>query len=116
MVLLGANGEVTQAEVISGNPLLREAALHDVKSWRFSTADMNESTKYETEFVYRLDVQQKNGEPKLTVSVVDFRRVEVTTELYVHISNSCWYIAISPVIRLLVVWADTNNYRIYPVC
>lgn len=81
--VLDANGVVTQTGVIQGHPLLREAAVSTVKSWTFRPGALRPRVRNETEFVYVLNVQPKAGEPKLTVSIADYRRVEVTSELYV---------------------------------
>jgi TonB family protein len=81
--VLNRKGEVTDATVISGNPLLREAALSAVKSWRFPPEALRSNVHFETEFIYVLNVQPKEGEPTLKVSMTDFRRVEVVSELYV---------------------------------
>jgi TonB family protein len=78
------NGEVTQTGVVSGNPLLRESAMSAVKSWKFLPNALRPDVRCETEFVYALNVQSKEGEPKLTVSMADYRRVEVVSELYVQ--------------------------------
>jgi TonB family protein len=80
---LNDNGGVTQVGIASGNPLLRDAAVEAVKSWRFQPNTLPPSVRLETEFVYVLNVQAKEGEPKLTVSMTDFRHVEVVSELYV---------------------------------
>jgi hypothetical protein len=36
-----------------------------VKSWRFLANSMEPNVRYETEFVYTLEVQRKNGQPVL---------------------------------------------------
>lgn len=80
---LDSSGDVTQTEVISGHPVLREAALACVQSWKFDPHSITSTGKrYETEFVYTLGVQEKEGHPKLTISLADFRHVEVISELY----------------------------------
>jgi TonB family protein len=80
---LNGNGEVAQTKIISGNRLLSEAAVSTVKSWKFRPESIRPDLRYETEFVYVLSGQSKEGEPKLTVSMTDLRRVEVVSELYV---------------------------------
>jgi TonB family protein len=82
--VLDGSGVVTQAQSLSGNPMLRDAAVSAVKSWKFLTNSMQANVRYGTEFVYLLNVQSKNGEPKLTVSMTDFRRVEIVSERYVE--------------------------------
>jgi TonB family protein len=80
---LKANGEVAEAGVVSGNPLLRDAAVSTVKSWRFDPKALPANVRFETEFVYVLGVQPREGEPKLAVSLRDFRHVEIVSERYV---------------------------------
>jgi len=80
---LNADGEVAEAGVVSGNPLLRGAAVGTVKTWRFEPKALPANVRFETEFVYMLDVQPREGEPKLTVSMRDFRHVEIVSERYV---------------------------------
>jgi TonB family protein len=82
--VVNESGGIAQAEVISGSTALRDGAVSVVKSWKFSVGSMQPKVRYETEFVYVLNVQSKSGEPKLTVSMVDWRRVEVASELYVE--------------------------------
>jgi TonB family protein len=81
--VVDAGGEVIETGIISGNPLLRDAAANAVKSWRFQPNILQPKIRFDTEFVYVLNIQSKEGEPQLTVSMTDFRRVEVTSELYV---------------------------------
>ena len=81
--VLNGKGDVIDATIVSGNPLLREAALSAVKSWRFRPNALRPDVRFETEFVYVLNVQHKEGEPSLKVSMTDFRRVEVVSELYI---------------------------------
>jgi TonB family protein len=81
---LNGNGGVAQVGIASGNPLLRDAAMEVVRSWRFQPNTLPPNVRFETEFVYVLNVQAKEGEPKLTVSMTDFRHVKVVSELYVR--------------------------------
>jgi TonB family protein len=81
--VLDESGSTAQAKLISGNSILGDAAISTVKSWKFRPEDVHPNIRYETEFVYVLNVQSKSGEPRLTVSMTDFRRVEVVSELYV---------------------------------
>jgi TonB family protein len=81
--VLNANGDVAQAGVVSGNPMPKEASVRCLQSWKFDVnSGVSTSTRYETEFDYDLGVQEKRGEPKLTVSLSDFEHVEVSSELY----------------------------------
>lgn len=77
-------GEVAGVGAISGNSLLRDAAIAVVASWRFQPDAIRANAKQETEFVYNIEEQSSAGDPKLTVSMADFRRVEITTELYIE--------------------------------
>lgn len=63
---------------------MRDSALANLKTWKFGRRTFKPNVKYETEYIYRLDVQQQAGEPRLTISIVDARRVEIGSELYVH--------------------------------
>lgn len=76
------SGAVTQAGIISGHPILSDAALGVVKSWKFQSGNIKPNVRYESEFAYDLKSQSQPGEPKLTVSMTDLRRVEVVSEIY----------------------------------
>jgi TonB family protein len=78
------SGAVTQAGPISGHLILRDAAIGVVKSWKFRSEDIKPNGRYETEFIYDIKTQSEPGEPRLTVSMTDFRRVEVVSEVYVR--------------------------------
>jgi TonB family protein len=79
-----ASGAVIQAGIISGHPIFADAALGVVKSWKFQSGAIKANVRYESEFIYDLKWQSQPGEPKLTVSMTDFRRVEVVSEVYVR--------------------------------
>ena len=81
--VLNGEGAVNEAGITSGSPLLRDSALANLKTWRFDLGTCKPNVKYGTEYIYRLDVQKQAGEPKLTISIVDARQVEITSELYV---------------------------------
>jgi TonB family protein len=76
------DGAVSQVGIVSGHLVFRDAAVNAVKTWRFRPGLMQPNTRYETDFVYDLRPQSEPGEPKLTVSMTDFRRVEVVSEVY----------------------------------
>ena len=80
--MVDESGAVSQAAIVSGNIMLRDAALSAVKSWKFQPGTIVPNARYETEFVYDLKPQSNLGAPKLTVSMTDFRRVEVVSEVY----------------------------------
>ena len=70
---LGANPDVpTDVEAVSGPALLKDAAVENVKTWRFQN-HYAEGT-YETTFDYQLPM---SGPEKVTFE--SFRRVEVAT-------------------------------------
>jgi len=77
-----SSGAVTQAGNISGHPIFSDAALGVVKSWKFQSGAIKPNVRYESEFAYDLKSQSQPGEPKLTVSMTDLRRVEVVSEIY----------------------------------
>jgi TonB family protein len=81
--IVDEGGAVSQVGIVSGHLIFRDAALSAVKTWRFRPGVMQPNTRYETEFVYDVRTQSEPGEPKLTVSMADFRRVEVVSEVYV---------------------------------
>lgn len=81
--MVDESGAVTQAGSVSGHPIFAEAALGVVKSWKFRPGDIKPNVRYESEFIYDLKSQSQSVEPKLTVSITDFRRVEVVSEVYV---------------------------------
>ncbi len=82
--LLDEKGEVIEVRVISGPKLLADAAIEDVKSWRFSLPHdlFRTEWRYETEFVYRFSGKEVGTyeAPKLTVSLTSFDRIEVVSD------------------------------------
>jgi Gram-negative bacterial TonB protein C-terminal len=71
-ILSGSTGEPTNVEAVSGHPLLKDAAIENVKTWRFKNSYAE--GKYETTFDYRLP---SSGLQKVTFE--SFNRVEVAT-------------------------------------
>ncbi|MGA9508175.1 MAG: energy transducer TonB [Candidatus Sulfotelmatobacter sp.] len=71
-VLSGGGGEPTNVEVISGHPMLKDAAIENVKTWKFNNSYAE--GKYQTTFDYRLP---SSGPEKVTFE--SFHRVEVAT-------------------------------------
>jgi hypothetical protein len=70
---LAANAaEPTEVQAVSGHKLLRDAAVENVKTWRFQNPYAIER-KYETTFDYQLPM---SGAQKVTF---EFHRVEVVT-------------------------------------
>jgi TonB family protein len=81
--MVADGGAVTQTGTISGHPILRDAAIGVVKSWKFQSGSIKPNVRYETEFIYDLRSQSQPGEPKLVISMTDLRRVEVVSENYI---------------------------------
>ncbi len=76
------DGTVSDVEVVSGHPMLRAAAVDNVRSWRFRLTRQTEPSQlYETEFVYRLSGKDVRENPRLTVSLESFRRVDITSDV-----------------------------------
>ena len=71
-VLSGKAGEPSNVEAVSGHPMLKDAAIENVKTWKFR--DSYAEGKYETMFDYRL---LSSGPQKVTFE--SFHRVEVAT-------------------------------------
>jgi Gram-negative bacterial TonB protein C-terminal len=65
--------EPTDVEVVSGHPMLKSAAVENVKTWHFQNPYAAER-KYETIFDYRLPL---SGPQKVTFE--SFHRVEIST-------------------------------------
>jgi hypothetical protein len=53
------NGQVTDTDATSGNPLLASAAVDNIKTWKFGR---DVSTTFTTTFIYRLE-RQETAEP-----------------------------------------------------
>ena len=78
---LSANaGEPTNIEVVSGHPMLKGAAMDNVKTWRFENHYAVER-KYETTFRYRLSGLEVAASTRDTVTFDSFHQVEVVTDL-----------------------------------
>ena len=50
--MIDDSGAVTQTGTISGHPMLCDAALTVVKSWKFQSNDIKPNVRYETKFIY----------------------------------------------------------------
>ena len=83
--VVNGNGEVVEVQSISGNPMLRDDAVGVVRTWRFPANSIASNVRHETEFVYVLNAQLNEGEPKLTVSMADFRQIEIVSEVHVDV-------------------------------
>jgi TonB family protein len=78
-VLSGNAGEPTNVAVISGHPMLKDAAIENVKTWKF-TNSYAEGT-YQTTFRYRFSgVQGTHSAPRI-VTFHSFHQVDVVADL-----------------------------------
>lgn len=73
--------EPTNVEVVSGHPLLKRAALENVKTWRFENPFPPVERKYETTFKYRLSDRKAVGKKKVIVTFESFDHVEILTDV-----------------------------------
>ncbi len=81
---LGTDGTVSDAQVLSGHPMLKAAALENVRTWRFRLQGVGEpNQRFETEFIFRLSGKDVPDNPRLTVSLESFRHVEVTSDVVI---------------------------------
>jgi hypothetical protein len=78
--ILPANAEgPTKVEVVSGHQMLKDAALDNVKTWKFKNPYAVER-KYETTFQYRLsDVEVSTHAAGAVVTFDSFHRVDIVT-------------------------------------
>jgi TonB family protein len=85
---INSRGKIVRADTTSGHPLLRQAAIRNVKTWRFQVPDAR-SGRYETEFDYRL-LEESSETPRVSVSMSGLTRVEVASELQA-ITDTGWH-------------------------
>jgi TonB family protein len=71
----------TRVEVVSGHPVLKDATVENVKTWRFEQNPYAVERNYETTFKYRLSGAEVAGERKVSVTFESFREVEVVTDV-----------------------------------
>jgi TonB family protein len=81
--VVNESGEVTDVQVASGHPMLKPAAVTVVQMWRFAMPrDLYRTEwRYETEFVYRLSGKEVERNPKLTISLDSFHRIEISSDV-----------------------------------
>ena len=72
--------EPTNVEVVSGHPMLKGAALENVKTWRLENPYAVDR-KYETTFKYRLSGVEVTGARRVTVTFESFHHVEIVTDV-----------------------------------
>ena len=58
---LDTDGSVTRAEAVRGHPLLKEQARQNALLWKFHRTSKGESNVVTLNYVYRLEVRQKDG-------------------------------------------------------
>jgi TonB family protein len=78
---LSANSqEATNIEVVSGHPMLKGAAVDNVKTWKFENPYAVER-KYETTFRYRLSVAEVPEPTTPIVTFQSFHQVDLVTDV-----------------------------------
>jgi TonB family protein len=81
--LSAKGGEPANIEVVSGHPLLNDAAIANVKTWKFENPYAVEC-KYETKFRYRLSGLEVALPKSATVTFESFHQVELVTDVAVR--------------------------------
>jgi TonB family protein len=77
---LSANAaEPTNIEVVSGHPMLKAAAIENLKTWRFEN-HYAVGRKYETTFSYRLSTVEVPRPTRERITFDSFREVVVLTD------------------------------------
>jgi hypothetical protein len=78
---LSANAaEPTNVEVVTGHPMLKGAAMDNLKTWKFGNPYAVER-KYETTFRYRLSGVEVPLPTSATVTFKSFHQVDVVTDV-----------------------------------
>jgi len=78
---LSANAsEPTNIDVVSGHPMLKGAAIDNLKTWKFENPYAVER-KYETTFTYRLSGVEVPLQTSATVTFRSFHQVDVVTDV-----------------------------------
>lgn len=78
---LPANGkQPANVEVVSGHPMLKEAAIDNVKTWKFENRN-SVDRKYETTFRYRLSGLEVPFPKAATVTFESFHQVDIVTDI-----------------------------------
>jgi hypothetical protein len=75
-VLLGNAERPTSIEAVSGHPMLKGAAIANLKTWKFENPYAVER-KYETTFKYRLSGIETPGPGRSATTFESFREVDV---------------------------------------
>jgi TonB family protein len=78
---IGKDGSITSAQVCGGHPLLREAALKAVRTWKFRSALSGEPPTSQQTVTFEFKIQgeeiEKNPCPRVTFE--GWNRVEIVT-------------------------------------
>jgi TonB family protein len=74
-VLLANAGEPTNIDVVSGHPMLKKAAIDNIKTWKFENLYAVER-KYETTFRYQL-----SDHPTSAVTFESFHEVDLVADV-----------------------------------
>jgi TonB family protein len=78
-VLAGTAGEPTNVEVTSGHPMLKDAAIENVKTWKFGNSYA--CGTYQTTFRYRFSgVGGTHSAPRI-VTFHSFHQVDIVTDV-----------------------------------
>jgi len=76
-----ANGtQPTNIEVVSGHPMLKWAAIDNVKTWKFANPNAVDR-KYETTFQYRLSGVEVPLPTSATITFESFHQVDLVTDV-----------------------------------
>jgi TonB family protein len=78
--VIHSDGSVADVQALSGHPMLKAAAVQNVESWHFSSG-YGTGDRQTTELIFKLSGKDVPSNPRLSVSLESFRRVEVTTDV-----------------------------------
>jgi TonB family protein len=85
---LAEDGTVSDVQAMSGHPMLKPAAVENVRSWKFNS--VNSKQHLETEFVFRLGKKVEEN-PRLTVSLESFRQIEVISDVVISTDSVLYH-------------------------
>jgi TonB family protein len=80
---INPDGSVAEVQALSGHPMLKTAAIANVETWRFRPGD-GKGEPQATELVFKLSGKDVPSNPRLTVSLESFRRIEITTDVLAY--------------------------------
>jgi hypothetical protein len=81
--VINPDGSVAEVQALSGHPMLKTAAAANVATWRFRPED-GRGERQTTELVFKFSGKDVSLNPRLTVSLESFRRIEVTTDVVAY--------------------------------